>query len=320
MARIKLNTLSEKINKSVPAIQLPRTSIHDAYCLDFKITIQNAGTAAATPAIADVLAAVDQIVLTSDSTRVHYSLNGLDVARRNALFGASDVDKVIEKTLSSIAASASADVEFTLFLDEGDIVAVAHDSLELKVTFGSTAGTNLNVTAADVTTTIVEKIPTGTELIQMYGQNFEYVAEPKVYAITTTIPANTEFTGVLDLPTGTLLTGAMLYFSAAPQQVGILQTVPDRSELIKINWRTMRAIDERKYKTAMPAGMVTLEYGVQWYDNGLGVPAWTYNKGDRQVGVKSPAQTTLRYVSFERMVDTATYTKTGIVNIGGSFV
>lgn len=320
MARIKLNTLSEKINKSVPAIQLPRTSIHDAYCLDFKITIENSSESSETPLIADVLTAIEQIVLTSDSTRVHYSLNGADVARRNALFGASDVDKVIEKTFSAIAAGESDDIEFTMFLDEGDIVAVAHDSLELKVTFGSTAGTNLKITAAEVTTTIVEKIPTGTELINLYGKNFEFVAEPKVYAITASIPANTEFTGALDLPTGTLLTGAMMYFSTAPQQVGILQTVPDRSELIKINWRTMRAIDERKYKTDMPSGMVTFEYGVQWYDNGLGVPGWTYNKGDRQVGVKTSETTTLRYVSFERMVDTETYNKTGIANIGGSFV
>jgi len=320
MARIKLNTLSVEINKSVPAIQLPRTSIHDAYCLDFKITITNAGAAAATPTIANVLEAIEQIVLTSDSTRVHYSLSGLDVARRNALFGAADVDKVIEKTLTEIAKDASGDVEFTLFLDEGDIVAGAHERRGLKIVCGSTAGTNLNITAAEVTTTLVEKIPTGTELIAMYGQNFEYVAEPKVYAITTTIPANTEFTGALDLPTGTLLTGAMMHFSTAPQQVGILQTAPDRVELIKINWRTMRAIDERKYRTDMPAGMITLEYGVQWYDNGLGVPAWTYNKGDRQVAVKSSAQTTLRYVSFERMVDTATFNKTGIANIGGSFV
>ncbi|MDD4126880.1 MAG: hypothetical protein PHV39_04245 [Methanomicrobium sp.] len=319
MARIKENTLAEKINKSVPAIQLPRTSIHDAYALKFKISVKNETAGAVTPTIAQVLTAIEQIVLTSDSTRVHYSLNGMDLARRNAIFGSADVEKVIEKTFSSIAAAGTADLSFVLFMDEGDILAIAHDSLELKVIFGSAVGT-LTLTAAEVTITIIEKIPSHAELVSLYGENLEYVAEPKVYAITQNIAANTEFTGVMDLPTGTLLTGAMIYFSTAPEQVGILQTVPDRVELIKIDWDTMRAIDERKFKTDSPAGMITLDYGSQWYDNAMGVPAWTYNKGDRQVAVKSATAGTIRYVSFERMVNTTAYAKTGIANIGGSFV
>lgn len=319
MARIKLNTLSEKINKSVPAIQLPRTSIHDAYALKIALSVTNGTAGSVTPTAAEALAAVESIVLTSDSTRVHYSLNGMDLARRNAIFGNSDVDKVIEKTFSAIAADGTDTLSFVLFMDEGDILAIAHDSLELKVTFGSAVG-DLTLTAAEVTITIIEKIPTQAELVSLYGENLEYVAEPKVYAITQSISANTEFTGVLDIPTGTLLTGAMMYFTTAPQQVGVLQTVPDRVELIKIDWDTMRSIDERKFKTDSVTGMITLDYGSQWYDNAMGVPGWTYNKGDRQVAVKSADATTLRYVSFERMVDIAAYNKTGIANIGGSFV
>lgn len=321
MARIKENTLSERINLSVPAIQLPRTSVHDAYALKFNITVANASGAAVTPTAAQILGTIEQVVLTSDSTRVHYALSGMDIARRNAVTHASNTDNPINKTFSQIANSASGVCSFVMFLDEGDILAFAHDSLELKVVFNTAIDTGVTVSGAEVITTIIEKIPTADEVVNWYGKNLEMAAEPKVYANTVSVSANTEFSGILDLPTGTLLTGAMLYFSTAPETVGILQTVPDRVELIKIDWDTMRAIDERKFRNAIPTGVIFFDYGLQWYSNGLGVPAWTYNKGDRQIAVKSTnAITTFRYVSFERMVDTVTFDKLGTANIGSAFV
>ncbi len=319
MARIKKNTLSEKISLTVPAIQLPRSSIHDKYILDIDMTIANASASSVTPTAEQVLTAIESITLTSDSTRVHYAVSGLDVARRNAIrTGAASVEKAINKTFSAIAASASGTCNVKLVLDEGDILAVAHDSLELKVAFNTAIDTGVTVSAATVTTTITEIIPSAEELTSWYGKNFEYVAEPKVYSQTVSIPANTELTGVFDIPTGTLLNAAMLYFTTDPQVVGILQTVPDRVELMREDYDVLRFDNELKYKATSPAGVVMLEYGSEWYDNSMGVPAWTYNKGDRQISVKSSASTTLRYTSFERIVNIDAYNKTGIANIGST--
>lgn len=318
--RTKFNTLSEKISLSVPAIQLPRSSIHDAYELTFSLVLSNTSGAGVTPTAAEILGAIEQVAVTSDNATVHYALSGLDIARRDACKGAGNTDTVIEKTFPEIGEGASKTVQFSLFMDEGDICAVAHNSLELKVAFNTTVKTGVTLTSATVTTTIIEKIPTAAELIAMYGENFEFLAEPKCYAMSVSIPANTEFTGALDLPTGTLLNSAMLHFSADPSQIGILQNVPDRAELMKIDWAAMRAIDERKYRTAMPAGVCMLDYGTQWQSNGLGKNGWSYNKGDIQIGVKIASAATLRYVSFERVVNTAVFNSTQTANIGASFV
>lgn len=320
--RVKMNTLSQKINLQNPAINLPRSSIHDCYILKFEMAIKNTGSSSVTPTITQYLEAIEQIVVTSDSTRVHYSLSGLDLTRRNAMLTKNGCDsRVLDLTFSTVAASATGSATFVLFLDEGDIIAVMHDNLELKVTFKDTVTTGVTVTAATVTATIAERIPvSAAELISKYGENFEYAAEPKVYVMTQACAANTELTGFFDLPTGTLLTGAMLHFSTAPEQVGILQTVPDRVELEKIDWAELRAIDERRFGTKIPTGVVTFDYGAQWMDNGLGKDAWNYNKGDIQIAAKAASATTLRYVSFERLVNTAIFGKTGVTQIGGRFV
>lgn len=319
--RVKMNTLSQVINKQNPAIPLPRSSIHDAYILDFEIKIKNTGASAVTPTITELLTAIENISVVSDSSQVHYSLGGIDLARRNSMFCAAATDDIMKKTFTSLAANAETTVKFPLFLDEGDIIAIMHDNLEMKVTFLSKISANVTIESAVVKTTIIERIPTSAaELVATYGENFEYAAEPKVYLAKQTVAANSEFTGFFDMPTGTLLTGAMIHFSAAPEKVGIMQIVPDRVELQKVDWDVLRAIDQRKHKTDLPENVVTLEYGTQWMENGIGKAGWHYNKGDIQIAVKTEEEITMRYVSFERLVNTSVYDKTGVVNVGGKFV
>lgn len=319
--RYKMNTIAQVINKQNPAINLPRSSIHDAYILDCKVTIKNNTAASVTPTITQVLTALDQVVVTSDSSTVHYSWTGLDVARRNAMFVSDDcTSKVINKVLPAIGAGNSDTISFTLMLEEGDIIAVMHDALELKCVWLPTIANNVEITEAVIRTTIMEKIPTGEEVISLYGDNFEYVAEPKVYAIKQDCAGGSDFTGVIDLPTGTMLTGAMMHFSAAPELVGIMQNVPDRVELEKVSFDVLRAIDERKYKTDLPENVIAIDYGTHWMTNGIGKPGWKFNKGDIQVAVKTAEPTTLRYISFERVVNTKAFDAAGFAQIGGSFV
>lgn len=316
--RTKFNTISQVINRSNPAMSLPNTSIHDAYALKFRLKIKNSWGAAATPVMTDVLKAIEQIVLTTDSTKVNYSLSGLDLARRNAMSSAMGTDRAIDRTFAELAADASVDVSFVPYLDEGDIIASAHDQIELKVAFlqnvkegtGTDLGKKIELVNPECKVTIVENIPTAAEFYSKYGQKLELVAEPKVYAITTTCPANTEFTDIMDLPTGTLLGGAMIHFDGGtPDMVGLIRTNPDRIELEKIDWDTMRAIDERRFRTKIPTGLINFDYGIQWQSNGVGKDAWSFSKGDVKLAAKTPDPLTIRYVSFEKIVNTAVYDK-----------
>lgn len=320
--RAKINTISQTINKNNPAINLPHSTIHDAYIMSVTMLLENTSSAAITPTIENVLKSIEQFVITSDGTNVHASLNGIDLARRDALKSHEGCDRVIDRVLSAIAADATQEVKFKLFFDEGDILGPAHDSLEMKMTFLNevlnTEG--LNIKSANVRVSIVELIPEGTEVVQRYGANLELLAEPKVYVITQPCEANSEFTGFMDLPTGTLQREAMLHFSTTPEQVGILKMVPDRTELMKVDYDVLRMIDERKFGCAVPTGVVTIDYGHQLSCNNLGLLGWNWSKGDVQVAAKTGSSTTLRYVSYEHVVNTAMVEKAmGALSIESGF-
>lgn len=320
--RAKINTISQTINKNNPAINLPHTTIHDAYIMSFDMILENTSGEAITPTMDNLLKSIEQFVITSDGTNVHASLNGIDLARRDAMKSHAGCDRVIDRVLAAIADGATQEVKFKLFFDEGDILGPAHDSLEMKITFLNevlnTAG--LGIKSATVRVSIVELIPEGAELVARYGQSLELLAEPKVYVINQACPANSEFTGFMDLPTGTLQRGAMMYFSVAPEQVGVLKMVPDRTELLKVDFDVLRMIDERKFGCAVPDGIVTLDYGHQISCNNIGLLGWNWSKGDVQIAAKSANATTLRYVSYEHVVNTAIVEKAiGSLNIESAF-
>ena len=314
--RAKINTISQTINKNNPAINLPHTTIHDAYIMSFTMVLKNNSVSLITPDIENVLKSIEQFVITSDGTNGHASLNGIDLAAH------AGTDRVIDRTLDSISSDATQEVKFKLFFDEGDILGAAHDSLEMKITFLdevlNTEG--LEIVSATVRISIIELIPEGTELIARYGQNLELLAEPKVYVITQGCAGNSEFTGFMDLPTGTLQRGAMLHFSTVPEQVGVLKMVPDRTELLKVDFDVLRSIDERKFGCAVPEGIVTFDYGHQISCNNIGLLGWNWSKGDVQIAAKTEASTTLRYVSYEHVVNTAVVEKAiGALNLESAF-
>jgi len=306
--RRKYSILSQTITDSVHVANLPRTSIHDGYALKISMRLTNTSGASATPMIADILSAITEISLVSDSVRNHYALNGLDLARLN--YRVDRVNKVLDMTYSALANDAYVDTAFVLYLDEGEILAIAHTNLELKVLFGSTAGTGIDISNAKCEIELIEEICSEAELKARYGEKYEKLAEPKVYALSATCDANTEFTGFLDLPTGTLLKGAMLTFSADPSMFGLLRTVPDRVELMKQDWTIARWLDELIYGTTLPVHVVNMDFGVQWQANGVGKDGWTYSKGDIQLAAKTSSSTTVRYVSIEQIVDIDLYKKT----------
>lgn len=300
--RTKLNTISKLINFANPSIYIPSNALLDAIALKFTLTVKNSNNAKATPVMKDVLSAITEIKLTTDATNVHYAVNGLDVARLNAFDSHSGDGAVLNKVCDEIAADAEGTIQFTLFLDQGDILAAQYDSIELKVLFKQVAfATGLTITNAVVNVTTVEVILTEAELQNMYGKNLEYFAEPKVVAYTKTNAANSEMRGFADLPTGTLLKRAMLTFSTIPEKFGVIATTPDLQNLMEVDWQTYRDMDAFKHfcNGNCPSDTVVIDYGSQLAANGQGLYAWNFRLGDYQIASKNLAETELRYVSCE---------------------
>lgn len=316
--RNKLSVISQQIKlDGVDTLNLPRNSVHDAYILRFNIKTH--ATAAATVTPREVLEAISEIRLVTDSTRVHYALNGHDLALLNARIQVNSTAPFIDSEPVSMQADDTHDYDFSLYLDEGDILAVLHTNVELTVKFAHQVKANVEVLDANAKITIKESIYSTQELASVFGKDFENVAEPKVYSQTASCNANSEFTGFFDLPTGTLLRGAMLFVQSAgafPDQMGILRTVPDRIELNKEDFETHLELDQIIYKTVLPVDRTNhtaayvMDFGTQWQANNLGKNAWSYAKGDVQLAAKTSAALNIRYISLESMVNTAVYDKT----------
>lgn len=308
----KIRTLSDTLSLNKTSINLPKDAVLDAIIMKVSLTIANASGGAYSATGLDVLAALQEVRVISDGSTVHYALNGKDIAILNAfdgLFGSAPV----AKDTVSINDSASATKTYILVLNEGDILAVTKDSLELKAVFNTTLATGVTVSAATITVSVSENVYTPEEFVVKYGAGLEAAAEPKVYALSTGITANTELTGIIDLPTGTLhRRGVMtftdssgVYGNADPGNVGLIVTSPDRRELLNVDYPTLRGILAYKHvvEGAPPVGCAIFNYAMEVASDGYGLRGWRWTKGDYQLAVKTANTGTLRYISCEHVVN-----------------
>ncbi|MBO5003357.1 hypothetical protein J6C36_03725 [Methanocorpusculaceae archaeon] len=311
--RNKVSTIAQPISMSMSTLNLPRNSVHDAYILKFNLTVANNSSAPYTPEIKNVLKkAITDIRLVTDSIRVHYALNGYDLALLNSRVQKTQANDTLGMTFEEIPAGEHVDLTFALYLDEGDIVAPAHNNVELSIQFGGEIDKDIIVATANCVITLKETIYSGAQLESLYGESWERVVEPKVYALTDECAGNTEFSGFMEIPNGTLLRGAVVDFTPAdgetyPELIGLLRTVPDRVELGKEDWFTHRAIDEIIYETTFPKGCVIYDFGTQWQSNRVGKDGWSFAKGDIELAAKSEVKQAIRYISLESLVNIPLY-------------
>lgn len=314
--RNKLTVIDQKLSlNGNTSLILPRNSIHDAYVLRFSITVKNeTGADIAAVPVTDILSAIQEIKVVTDAVREHYVLNGLDAAYLTALVHKSYENSVLEIANRAIANNGTSTYNFTLVLDEGDIIAVAHTSVALSIAWNATAG-SLTVLSAECQVTVKESIVTEADLHAMYDAAEEgypelvKVIEPKVCGYTISTPACTEFVGVFDIPTNTLNRGALIHFTGTggvmPTQVGLLRNTPDRVELGKEDFATRRDLDEMILGTKLPAGLMKYDFGTQWQSNGFGKDGWSFAKHDIELAIKSSVAQTIRYISLESLVSAA---------------
>lgn len=308
----KKRTLSQKLNLTNRKIDLPRDAVIDVILLYCKLSLKNDGTNAFSGKMRDVLDALKEVRVVSDGNNIHYSLKGSDIAVINYYDNQGkgvDVDADV-----SIDAGATKEFDFLLMLDAGDILALTKDSLELSVDFEDAIDDAGNVTVenAEIKITIEENVYTVAEFASTYGANLEFAAEPKIYAREKKFSLSNELVEVMELPVGTLLRKAFITFRDANgavsdslvEKYGIIITTPDRRELYTVDYKTAREYQKLMYLADPVTGTVVLDYGAEITNDVYGVRAWKFNKGDYQLGVKANAEGTLRYISYEFVVNT----------------
>ncbi|MBO8182042.1 MAG: hypothetical protein H0Z28_04515 [Archaeoglobus sp.] len=309
----KKRTLSQRITLTNRKIDLPRDAVIDAIMLYCKLTLKNNdGANAFSGKMRDVLDALKEVRVVSDGNNIHYSLSGSDIAVINYYDNqgkAVNVDADV-----SIDAGATKEFDFLLILDAGDILALTKDSLELSVDFEDAIDDSGNVTVedAEIKITIEENVFTVAEFANTYGANLELAAEPKIYAREKKFSASNELVEVMELPVGTLLRKAFITFrdsngeesDSLVEKYGIIITTPDRRELYTIDYNTAKEYQKLMFLADPITGTVVLDYGAEITNDVYGVRAWKFNKGDYQLALKANAEGTLRYVSYEFVVNT----------------
>lgn len=307
----RVHTLTNRLSFASPSVILPKYGIIDAIILNVKLTISNTGASAATPVIEDVLKAITEISVKSDSQTTHYLLNGLDIAIMNAYEGQFGANPVLNKTLSSINASASGTVEFPLFLNKGDIFAANHQDVTLSTVIQQTAfATGLTITAADISIGIIELVKlSSADVTARYGEQLQLLNEPKVTTRTRKCPANSELTPFMELPTGCVIQEGYFTFSVAPSHFGVVDVAGELSEKMNIEWGVHRALDAYRHNVAgnPPANTIRVDFGNELEANGLGMKGWDYMLGDMMVASKNAAEVTCRAITVETMVNHAAF-------------
>lgn len=316
----KYRTLNQTLSLVNTRIDLPRDAVIDQIVLKLNVTVSNSSADVDyTGTNEAVLKTIEEIRVVSDGSTVHYALSGVDAVllnRFNSKIGLS----VNLGDAVSVTKSESSTFTYYIRLDEGDILAAAKDSLEMKIVVSPAISATVAVSALTGTVTLVENVLTPEEFVATYGPNLEYAAEPKVYALNVPVTSSTELSNVLDLPTGSLLRAGVLEFvnsstgiigGVDPSAIGLINTSPDRREVLHVDFPTLRMINASEYEfgtgAAAPVGVVMLNYGKDLTNDGFGLRGWRFTKGDWQIAVKSAAAATLRYISLEHVVTPAVF-------------
>lgn len=318
----KYRTLNQVLSLINTRIDLPRDAVIDQLILKVVATVANAGAGAYAGTNEAILRAIQEIRVVSDGSTVHYALSGADIALLNAYNSKAGFAPALGGPVA-IDAAGSATLTYYLRLDEGDILAASKDSLEAKIVVNPTIAADVTITALTVTVTLVENVLTPEEFVATYGSNLEYAAEPKVYALSVPVTASSELTNVLDLPTGSLARAGMLQFinpatglagSVDPTAIGLINTSPDRREVLHVDWPTLQAINMAEYDGVIvpPAtvplpGVALLNYAKDVTNDGYGLRGWRFTKGDWQLAARTANAATLRYVCLEHVVNAAAF-------------
>jgi hypothetical protein len=314
----KYRTLNQVLSLINTRVDLPRDAVIDQLVLKIGVTVANASSTTPYAGTNEaILRAIQEIRVVSDGSTVHYALSGADIALLNVYNSENGFASALG-TEVAVGTSASTVLTYYLRLDEGDILAASKDSLEAKIVVNPTVAADVTISALTCEITLVENVLTPEEFVATYGANLEYAAEPKVYALSVPVTASTEQTNILDLPTGSLARAGMLQFinpatglagSVDPASIGLINTSPDRREVLHVDFPTLQRINAADYAIGavdLP-GVALLNYAKDVTCDGYGLRGWRFTKGDWQIAGKTAHAATLRYVCLEHVVNSGVF-------------
>lgn len=314
----KYRTLNQALSLVNTSIDIPRDAVIDQFFLRFAVTVANADVNPYAATNEALLRAIQEIRVVSDGSTVHYALSGADIALLNRYnskpgFGINLGGAV------NVPAGQNATFNYLLRLDEGDILAASKDSLEMRIIVNPALAANITISGLTCTVSLAENVLSAAEFVESYGANLEYAAEPKVYALNAPVVASTDLSNILDLPTGSLARAGVLQFinpatglldgAVNPTAVGLINTSPDRREVLNIDWTTLQAINTAEYDTGAtaPAGVALLNYAKDVTCDGYGLRGWRFTKGDWQLAARTANAATLRYVCLEHVINAGVF-------------
>lgn len=314
----KYRTLNQTLSLINTRIDLPRDAVIDQIIMKISVTAANANsTTGYTGTNEALLRAIQEIRVVSDGSTVHYALSGADVALLNRYNSKAGFAPALG-TAITVAKSDSATFTYYLRLDEGDVLAAAKDSLEMRIVVNPVITSDVTITALTCTVTLVENVLTPEEFIATYGPNMEYAAEPKVYALNSPVVSSSDLANILDLPTGSLIRAGVLEFlnsstglagGVDPTAIGLINTSPDRREVLNVDWATLQRINMAEYDlgSTVPAGVALLNYAKDVTNDGYGLRGWRFTKGDWQIAARTSNAATLRYICLEHVVNSSVF-------------
>ena len=153
----KIRTLNDDLSLAKSRIDLPRDAIIDEIYVKFDVTVANTSGSTWAGTVEKVLAAIEEIRVVSDGSNVHYAISARDAVLLNT-YNCPDGFAPTLTTSVSISDSDSEDLSYTIRLDEGDILAVAKDNLEMKLVLNTAIDTGVTLTALVGEVSIVENV------------------------------------------------------------------------------------------------------------------------------------------------------------------
>lgn len=322
-------TSTDVINLIKPMVPLTTNTNIDNISLKFNVTLKNPSAADVTVTPAELLNSVTKVKITSNGNVALFDTDGFGIAILNAFRKTKSVSPFHRIGNTTVPANKTVQKKFFLRIDEGDIISALLKQLYLEVNFAhnvketATSGTYITIESASVTYTTSEAVieDRNTDLINIYGPNGEYTANPKIYEMSVDVPANTTLVPQLPLQYGCLIRRAIVLLygkdgngnytpspELTPDAIGFIATNPNRQILIDTDGEQWLENQLNDYfiddYTGAPRGAYLMDFANTLAADGYGLKGWRFGVDDFQLAVKVPTACKMRVIFVEHVVNT----------------
>ena len=293
--------LANRLTNVNELVTIPTRNIIKNILLTFDITYNDSAVTATTVKHEQLAEVIPEIRLVSDGNVVHYSLQLSDIILMNYIDTAGrSID--LDDSITSPTAAGDFNVQYTLNLRGGDILAFKKQLIELSmdtvavntpINDETGASTTISFKAASIKVSIVEEvIKDEISLFELYGDTLDLISEPKITATGVNLQSGTSFDGAVEIPTGTAIVRNFYILKANNVRSNAVVTelgIVDKNETVifKGAFNTLQNADEQFYNIqTAEKGVVVLDMtkdlrgNTPILDEAFGLKGWNFVKGD----------------------------------------